>query len=83
MIPVRVPAAAVPHVMPGVRPPVQPGHPLAMDQCPVCDGPLTAAPLALVFVGIAPEDRKPSGFTTGAAVAAHAVCVGLDPEETP
>lgn len=51
-----------------------PDHPLAERSCPVCDGPLAIGPVVIVLVGIAPEDRKPSGWTTGAGVAVHAEC---------
>ena len=46
--------------------------------CPVCDLPLGTGIVVLVFVGIEPERRKPGGYTTGAAVAVHAVCAGVD-----
>jgi hypothetical protein len=54
---------------------VQPDHPLADWGCPV-----------LVFAGIEPDDRKPAGWTTGAAVAVHASCAGVpreEPEKSP
>jgi len=78
MIPVRVhadfqpPYVAVKHV--------QPDHPLvdtAFD-CPVCDESLSDRCVALVPVGIQAKDRKPAGWTTGAAVAVHATCAGVD-----
>jgi len=45
--------------------------------CPVCDGPLGDGVIVLILAGIAPEGRKLEGFTTGAAVAVHAVCAGV------
>lgn len=55
-------------------------HPLAARPCPVCDGSLTAAPVTLVFVGIDPEIRaEGKSWCTGAAVAVHAACAGVDP----
>lgn len=49
-------------------------------ECPVCDRPLADQPFTLVCVGIHPADRKPSGWTTGSAVAVHAACAGVEPE---
>ncbi len=57
------------------------GHPLDAYPCPVCDGPLGDQVTVLIFAGIAPEDRKGHGFTTGGAVAVHADCAGVDEEE--
>ncbi|MFC6081001.1 hypothetical protein [Sphaerisporangium aureirubrum] len=31
-------------------------------------------PVALVAVGVDPDDRKPAGWTTGGAVAVHTAC---------
>ena len=80
MIPVRVPALMEPVLASPRRFTIAADHPLAAGFCPVCDGPLTGQPVVLVFVGIAPEDRKPAGFTTGGAVAVHAACTGV-PEQ--
>lgn len=90
MIPVRVPADLKTVLANERRFTVQPDHPVAEHVCPVCDGPLYATPRAdgegldmvpgpvvLVFVGIAPEDRKDAGWTTGAAVAVHEACAGV------
>jgi hypothetical protein len=82
MIPVRVPAGASPVLATERRFAVAPDHPLAAGVCPACDLPLPGSPAVLVLVGIAPEDRKPAGWTTGGAVAVHAVCAGV-PEEEP
>lgn len=60
---------------------VQPGHPLYEAPCPVCDGLLGETATVLVFAGIEPQDRKPGGYTTGAAVAVHAFCAGVPGEE--
>lgn len=73
MIPVRVPADLTIHTVGGVRS-LDPDHPLYVADCPVCDRMLQDHPIILVAVGIAPEDRKDSGWTTGAAVAVHAAC---------
>jgi hypothetical protein len=94
MIPVRVAAGMKPVLANESRFTVQPEHPAAGDLCPACDMPLFGtpredggmtmepAPVVLVFVGIAPADRKPGGWTTGGAVAVHAVCAGV-PETEP
>ena len=82
MIPVRVPAATMPVLASERRFAADRGHPLDVRPCPVCDGPLGERVTVLVFAGIAPEDRKPSGYTTGGAVAVHAACAGV-PEEEP
>lgn len=75
MIPVRVPANLSPHI---VRDDFQlsEGHPLYGDPCPVCDEAMgyDGLAVALVAVGIMPIDRKPSGYTTGGAVAVHTQC---------
>lgn len=77
MIPVRVPVTARPVLATGRRFTVAPGHPLAEAPCPVCDGPLgDGQEVVLVLAGIAAEDRKLTGWTTGAAVAVHATCAG-------
>jgi hypothetical protein len=63
----------------GVRPPMQPGHPLAQTPCPVCDGPLTGAPITLVLVGFDPEVRaEGKAWRAGAAVVVHAACAGAE-----
>jgi len=82
VIPVRVPASLVPVLASERRMAANRGHPIDGFPCPVCDRPLGERVIVLVFAGIAPEDRKPSGFTTGGAVAVHAVCAGV-PEEEP
>lgn len=58
--------------------------PSADGWCPVCDETLAEGPVVLVFCGIAPIDRKEgeNRWTTGGAVAVHAVCAGVPaPEE--
>ena len=81
MIPVRLPATFTPHIVSDGKT-LAPDHPLRQTLCPVCDGALgvdvagDGGLIALVAVGIHPEDRKDGGWTTGAAVAAHAMCVG-------
>lgn len=77
MIPVRVPADAPIHTVGGIRT-LDPDHALALTRCPVCDGWLSNNPITLVLVGILPEDRKESGWTTGGAVAVHAACAGVE-----
>jgi len=81
VIPVRVPADAPPHTVGGIRT-LSAEHPLHTAACPVCDGLLADQPITLVFVGIHPEDRKASGWTTGGAVAVHAACAGIDAATT-
>ena len=81
MIPVRVPADLKPVLANERRFSIAPDHPLADESCPACDRPLTGSPTVLVFVGIDPEDRKPAGWTTGGAVAVHAVCAGVPDSE--
>lgn len=75
MIPVRVRADFVPNV---IRDDIilSSDHWLYGDQCPACyEGlGLDGKPIALVAVGIAPQNRKESGWTNGAAVALHADC---------
>ena len=82
MIPVRVPADAVPVLASERRFAANRCHPIDSLPCPVCDGPIGDRVTVLVFAGIAPEDRKPAGFTVGGSVAVHAVCAGV-PEEEP
>lgn len=79
MIPVRVPADVALYTVGGIRT-LTPEHRLYRRDCPVCDRPLADQPITLVCVGIHPADRKPSGWTTGGAVAVHAVCAGVEPE---
>lgn len=75
MIPVRVPADAPIHTTGDPRELAE-THPLYHQHCPVCDFYLGMKPITLVLVGFHPEDRKSSGWTTGAAVAVHADCTG-------
>ena len=82
MIPVRIPADVKVPLASERRFAAHRGHPLDPQPCPVCDGPLGDLVTVLVVVGIAPGDRKPGGYTTGGAVAVHAVCAGV-PEEEP
>jgi hypothetical protein len=81
VIPVRVPAGTMPVLASPRRFAANRGHPLDTLPCPVCDGPLGERVTVLVFAGIAPEDRKPSGCTVGGSVAVHAVCAGVPEEE--
>jgi hypothetical protein len=76
LIPARVPADAVIHTVGGTRE-LSADHPLFAEDCPVCDAVLGSEPITLVLVGFHPEDRKPSGWTTGATVAVHAECAGI------
>ena len=82
MIPVRVPASARPVLASGRRMTMQPGHPMYDELCPVCDNLLGGRVIVLVLAGIAPEDQKDGGYTTGGAVAVHAACAGV-PEKEP
>ena len=81
VIPVRVPAGAKPTLGSERVIDLNPTHPIALSEtpCPACDGPLAGTKVVLVFVGIAPEDRKESGWTTGGAVTVHATCAGVAP----
>jgi hypothetical protein len=81
MIPVRIPAYARPVLASERVIDLAPTHPLALSEvpCPVCDGPLAGTKVVLVFVGIAPEDRKSAGWTTGAAVTVHEACSASGP----
>lgn len=79
MIPVRVPAGTRPVLASERRMTIAADHPLAPVNCPACDQPLgpvdgPAAPVVLVFAGIA---RKDAGYTTGGAVAVHEACAGV------
>lgn len=82
MIPVRVPADLTVTLASERRFTFALEHPLCRERCPVCDYPLGNAVSVLVFAGIEPGDRKEAGWTTGAAVAVHAVCAGV-PETEP
>jgi hypothetical protein len=89
LIPVRVPAGLRPVLASERRMTIPPGHPLAGSGCPACghalgDDPRSAwarqpdgSPVVLVFAGIAPGDRKETGWTAGAAVAVHEQCAGV------
>lgn len=81
MIPVRVPATLLPVLAGERRMSIRRDHPLYDEPCPACDGPLGEGVTVLVFAGIDPENRKPAGWTTGAAVAVHASCAGVPAEE--
>jgi len=86
VIPVRVPADAGPVLASERRFAANRGHPLDNLPCPVRGGPLGEQVIVLVLAGIAPEDRKPAGWTTGGAVAVHAACAGVpegEPETSP
>jgi len=78
VIPVRIPATAAIHTTGGTRE-LAADHPLFIEDCPVCDAVLGSEPITLVLVGVLPEDRKEAGWTTGAAVAVHAACAGVQP----
>jgi hypothetical protein len=82
MIPVRVRADAKPVLASERRMAAHRGHPIDPVPCPVCGIPLGERVMVLILAGIAPEDRKEAGWTTGGAVAVHAVCAGV-PEEEP
>jgi hypothetical protein len=75
IIPVRVPVGLEVYTVGGVRT-VSVDHPLAGETCPVCDAYLAGTQVTLVYVGIRPDDRKATGWTTGAAVAVHVDCTG-------
>lgn len=77
MIPVRVASDAQPVLASERLITMQVDHPMYFQPCPVCDRHLGAQDVVLVLVGIAPEDRKPAGFTNGAAVPVHASCAGV------
>jgi hypothetical protein len=83
MIPVRVPADLKPVLANERRFAAGRGHPIDEMPCPACDEPLGAGVTVLVFVGYHPEDRKDGGWTTGAAVAVHALCAGVPETEPP
>lgn len=74
MIPVRVRADLKPILANERRFSIEPGHPLAGERCPACDQPLSGSPSVMVLVGYHPDDRKPSGWTSGAAVMVHEAC---------
>lgn len=81
IIPVRVPAAAVPTTAGGRQFTMRPDHPLYRMQCPVCEERCGAAACVLVLAGVRPENRKPAGWVNGAAVIVHAACAGVPEEE--
>ncbi|MEU3346391.1 hypothetical protein ABZ723_15675 [Streptomyces sp. NPDC006700] len=76
IIPIRVPVDAAIHTDGGIRQ-LGPEHPLFRVLCPACGSHLEDQPITLVYVGAHPEDRKASGWMTGAAVGVHAACVGV------
>jgi hypothetical protein len=81
VIPVRVngPAPTIARVFDQI----EGDHPLSPELCPGCDEVLgNGEPVALVYVGPGPdlEDREKAQrgvWHTGAAVAVHAVCAGV------
>lgn len=79
MIPVRVAVGMTPVLASDRLIDLAPTHPLALSEtpCPACDGPLAGTKVVLVFVGIAPENRKEIGYTTGGSVTVHAECAGV------
>ena len=81
MIPVRIASNTKTVLASERRFPAHRNGPWLPSPCPVCDLPLDDQVTVLVFVGIAPEDRKPGGYTTGAAVQVHAACAGVPDEE--
>lgn len=82
VIPVRVPADAKPVLASERRFAAHRGHPIDIHPCPVCGLPLGDRVTVLILAGIEPSDRKPDGWTTGAAIMVHAACAGV-PEEEP
>ncbi|MFJ4515227.1 hypothetical protein [Streptomyces sp. NPDC088816] len=76
IIPIRVPVDAAIHTDGGIRQ-LGPEHPLFRVLCPACGSHLEDQPITLVYVGAHPEDRKASGWMTGAAVGVHAACAGV------
>lgn len=84
MIPVRIPADMKVTLANEHRfDPAPEGHWLHEVPCPVCDESLGRGATVMVFVGILPEDRKPAGWTTGAAVAVHEACAVPPPLADP
>lgn len=81
LIPVRVPAGAMPVLASERRFAAGRGHPLDPLPCPACGKPLGEAVTVLIVAGIAPEDRKPAGATTAGTVAVHAACAGVPDQE--
>lgn len=83
MIPVRVnaPLPTITRVFPGLPS----DHSLHDQLCPACDGQLgDAGPVALVYIGPGDdaetlEKARLGRWHTGAAVAVHAACAGMDP----
>lgn len=82
MIPIRIRADAKVVLASERRMDLARGHPLFLQQCPVCDEYLGEYTIVLVFVGIHPKDRKDNGYTIGGTVAVHARCAGV-PEIEP
>lgn len=71
VIPVRVDPSIKPHIVrAGIT--IRDNDPLAPSDCPVCDEPLTASPVSLVFVG-----REHSERWTAGSVAVHDRCTGV------
>lgn len=86
VIPVRVPAKTKPQLASSNRFTVGPDHPMCATECPGCGVPLgypadNPPQCVLVFAGIEPGRRKPSGWTTGGAVVVHAMCAGVPERE--
>lgn len=81
VIPVRVPTYAPTYIVANDIV-LSEDHPLIGMPCPVCDADFAAGdPLALVLIGVAPEDRgvaplgMPSGgYLTASSVAVHLTC---------
>jgi hypothetical protein len=75
MIPVRVEATARPVLASERVFTLAQDHPMAGVSCPACDEPLgNGTEAVLVLAGIAPQDRKPAGWSTGGAIAVHKAC---------
>lgn len=74
-IPVRVPASARPPRATETPRFVSEDHPLAWEECPVCEGALGGREVHLVIVGADPQEARPGrAWFTGAAVAVHVEC---------
>lgn len=78
LIPVRVRANVEPVLAADEPFQMAPHHPAYESPCPCCGGPLGAAPIVLVVVGIPPENRptgpSPTAACNGAAVPVHHAC---------
>jgi hypothetical protein len=75
MIPVRVPSDLKPVLGSERR------FQYAQGPCPACGDLLDeGGPVVLVFVGIAPSDRK-GKYANGGTVAVHAACAGVPDQE--